>query len=147
MSELDAIDILMVEDNPADIRLAEEAFKYNKLSNKLHVVKNGVDAIKFLRKESPFEYVCEPDIILLDLNLPMMSGQDVLSEIKTDAALKQIPVVVLTTSEAEADIMKAYKNHANCYIAKPVDFEKFAEVVRKIEGFWFSVVKLPGSGN
>ena len=143
MSSGHSINILMVEDNPADIRLAEEAFKYNKLANNLHISKNGVDAMAFLKREDDYTEAARPDIILLDLNLPLMSGQEVLAAVKGDPELKRIPVVILTTSEAEIDILKAYKNHANCYISKPVDFEKFVDVVRQIEGFWFSVVKLP----
>ena len=143
MSQSEPINILMVEDNPADIRLAQEAFKFEKLANDLHFVKNGVDAIKYLRKEDGFKNEPSPDIVLLDLNLPLMSGQEVLAEVKTDPVLRRIPIVILTTSEAEIDVIKAYENHANCYISKPVDFEKFANVVRQIEGFWFSVVKLP----
>ena len=143
MSSGHSINILMVEDNPADIRLAEEAFKYNKLANNLHISKNGVDAMAFLKREDDYTEAARPDIILLDLNLPLMSGQEELAAVKGDPELKSIPVVILTTSEAEIDILKAYKNHANCYISKPVDFEKFVDVVRQIEGFWFSVVKLP----
>ena len=144
-NSVDRIDILMVEDNPADVRLAQEAFKYQKLSNPLNIVKDGVEAIKYLRKEGRYAEVARPDIILLDLNLPRMSGQEVLKTIKEDENLSTIPVVILSTSDAEKDILKAYQSHANCYITKPVDFEKFADVVRQVEGFWFSVVKLPNA--
>lgn len=133
----------MVEDNPADIRLTQEAFKYQKIANALHVVKDGVEALKFLRQEEAYENKPRPDIVMLDLNLPLLSGKEVLEAMKQDPSLKRIPVVILTTSEAERDIMHAYDNHANCYISKPVDFEKFVEVVRQIEGFWLSIVKLP----
>lgn len=145
MSSGDPIEILMVEDNPADVRLAQEAFKFQKLANNLHVAKDGLEALRFLKKEEEFADAITPDIVLLDLNLPKLSGQEVLAQVKNCPELKKIPVVVLTTSEAEKDIMTAYDNHANCYIAKPVDFEKFADIVRRIEGFWFSVVKLPNS--
>ena len=143
MSETEAIDILMVEDNPADIRLAVEAFKYQKLANTMNVAKDGFEALQYLRKEGEFASVSTPDIIFLDLNLPRVSGLEVLEQIKVDSELRKIPVVVLTTSDADTDVLKAYESYANCYITKPVDFEKFADIVRQIEGFWFSIVKLP----
>ncbi|MEM7673708.1 MAG: response regulator [Verrucomicrobiota bacterium] len=143
MSQGEPIEILMVEDNPADVRLAQEAFKLYKIKNKIHVAKNGVEALQFLNKEGAFAEMPSPDIILLDLNLPLKSGREVLEIIKEDSVLKRIPVVVLTTSEAEKDILHAYDHYANCYVSKPVDFDNFAEVIRKIEGFWFSVVKYP----
>ena len=137
------IEILLVEDSPSDAFLTREAFNSSKLLNKLHVVDNGVDAIAFLRRESPYTEAPRPDIILLDLNLPKMDGREVLQEIKTDDDLKIIPVVVLTSSEAEEDVLKSYNLHANCYVSKPVEFDKFARAVRAIREFWFTVVTLP----
>jgi CheY-like chemotaxis protein len=137
------VKILMVEDNPDDVDLTIEALKDGKIRNEMYVVNNGVDALAFLRKEGEYEGMPRPDVILLDLNLPKKNGREVLAEIKSDPDLIMIPVVVLTTSEAEEDILKAYKLHANCYITKPVDFEQFIKVVKSIEQFWFSVVKLP----
>ena len=123
--------------------LAQEALESAKVSNALHVVSDGVEALAFLRREPPYENAVRPDLILLDLNLPRKDGREVLEEIKNDDLLKSIPVVVLTTSQAEEDIMRAYGLHANCYISKPVDFEQFTHVVRAIESFWFTVVSLP----
>ncbi len=137
------IDILLVEDNPGDVRLTMEALKDVKMKNNLFVVNDGVEAIKFLRREGKYSSTPEPDLILLDLNLPKMDGREVLSEIKADPQLKSIPVVVLTISKAEEDIIRAYKLHANCYITKPVNLERFLEVVKAIEDFWISIVKLP----
>jgi two-component system response regulator len=137
------IEILLVEDSPSDALLTREALNTCKLLNKLHVVDNGVDAIAFLRREGPFASVPRPDLILLDLNLPKMDGRDVLREIKADGDLKIIPVVVLTSSDAEEDILKSYNLSANCYITKPVEFDKFVKVVRSIREFWFAVVTLP----
>jgi two-component system, chemotaxis family, response regulator Rcp1 len=137
------IEMLLVEDSPTDILLAKEALELSKVSNKLHVVTDGVEALAFLRKEGQYRDMPRPDLILLDLNLPKKDGREVLAEIKTDDALKRIPVVVLTTSEEERDIVESYGHHANCYIIKPVDFEKFTQVVREIENFWLSVVTLP----
>ena len=137
------IDILLVEDSPTDVLLAREALEHAKVLNTLHVVDDGVEAIQFLRREPPFENVPRPDLILLDLNLPRKDGREVLADIKTDEHLKRIPVVVLTTSQAEEDVHKAYGLHANCYISKPVDFHQFTNVVRAIESFWFTVVSLP----
>ena len=136
-------EILLVEDSPTDALLAKEALKFSKVLNNLHTVMDGVDAIAFLRKEGEYANVPRPDIILLDLNMPRMDGREVLKEIKADEDLKLIPVVVLTTSMDEIDVLKAYGLHANCYIVKPVDFEKFAEIVRTIEIFWLVVVTLP----
>ncbi len=138
------VEILLVEDSPTDALLAKEALELSKIANTLHVVKDGVEAMAFLRGEAPFEEAPRPGLVLLDLNLPRKDGREVLSEIKTDEALKRIPVIVLTTSESEADVVKAYGLHANCYIVKPVDFEKFAQIVTSIENFWFSVVTLAG---
>jgi len=139
----ESIEILMVEDSPSDALLTKEALSQAKVANTLHIVENGVDALSFLHKEGRYADAPTPDLILLDLNLPKKDGREVLEEIKNDDKLKTIPVVVLTTSEAEGDILKSYQLHANCYITKPVDFAEFAEVVRRIEAFWFTVVKLP----
>lgn len=140
---LRAIEILLVEDSPTDVLMTEEALKYAKVLNNLHVVENGVDAMAFLRREGAHAGAPRPDLILLDLNLPRKDGREVLADIKADPVLKIIPVVVLTTSKAEEDVIKAYGLHANCYVTKPVDFASFAEVVRSIEQFWFTVVTLP----
>lgn len=137
------MNVLLVEDNPGDVRLTQEAFKEAKMSINLDVTMDGAEAIKFLRKEAPYEDSVIPDLILLDLNLPKKDGREVLKEIKTDDMLKRIPVVVLTTSNAEQDIMKSYNLHVNCYINKPVDFEKFFDIIQKIEEFWLSTAILP----
>lgn len=137
------VDILLVEDSPTDVLLAQEALEQAKLLNTLHVVSDGVEAMQFLRREAPYTDVARPDLILLDLNLPRKDGREVLEEIKNDPILKRIPVVVLTTSKAEEDVLKAYGLHANCYVSKPVDFEQFTNVVKAIESFWFTVVLLP----
>jgi len=137
------IDILMVEDNLGDARLTQEALKESKMLNNLFHAKDGVEAMEFLRKEGKFKDVPTPDIILLDLNLPRKDGREVLAELKAIPKLKNIPVVVLTTSDAEQDILMSYNLHANCYITKPVDLDKFIEIVRGIENFWLSIVKLP----
>ncbi|CAN5162685.1 response regulator [soil metagenome] len=137
-------EILLIEDSPSDVLLAKEALADSRVANNLHEVTDGVEAMKFLRKEGPYTRVPRPDLILLDLNLPRKDGREVLAEIKSDENLKRIPVVVLTTSKSEADVMKAYGLHANCYIVKPVDFEQFAQVVRSVENFWFAVVTLAG---
>lgn len=139
----EAIEILVIEDNKVDIAVTKEALKISKVLNNLSIVEDGEEAIKYLRKEGNYKNMPRPDLILLDLNLPKLDGREVLSIIKKDDELKAIPVVVLTVSEDEADIADAYNLHANCYITKPVDFEKFEEIVRKIESFWFSIVKLP----
>src|SRR6185295_10460754 len=137
------IEILLVEDNPGDERLTREALKEGKVYNNLHWVKDGVEAMAFLRREGKYASAPRPDIVLLDLNLPKKDGREVLQEIKTDSDLKRIPVVVLTTSKAEEDVMKTYNLHANCYVTKPVDLEKFIVVVRSIDAFWLTVVTLP----
>ncbi|HEX8463635.1 MAG TPA: response regulator [Abditibacterium sp.] len=139
------VDILLVEDSPTDVLLAQEALEEAKVLNTLHVVSDGVEAMQYLRREAPFQDATRPDLVLLDLNLPRKDGREVLAEIKADAKLKTIPVVVLTTSKAEEDILRAYGLHANCYVAKPVDFDRFALVVKAIENFWFTVVSLPQS--
>jgi CheY-like chemotaxis protein len=137
------IHILLVEDNPADVRLTEEAMRESKILNSLSVVNDGVEALAFLKKEGNYINASRPDLILLDLNLPKKDGREVLEEIKNDSGLRTIPVVVLTTSEAHTDVVKSYNLHANCYITKPVELEKFMEIVRVIENFWFGIVKLP----
>lgn len=137
------VNVLLVEDNPGDVRLTQEAFKEAKISINLDVTMDGAEAIKFLRKEDEYADVVTPDLILLDLNLPKKDGREVLKEIKTDDLLKRIPVVVLTTSNAEQDIMKSYNLHVNCYINKPVDFEKFFDIIQKIEEFWLTTAILP----
>jgi CheY-like chemotaxis protein len=137
------IEILLVEDNPGDIELTQEAFAESKIYNNIHAVNDGVEALDFLRKKGKFATAVTPDVILLDLNMPRMDGKEVLEIVKNDAALRLIPIVILTSSEAEKDIVRSYKLHANCYINKPVDLECFLEVVRAIEDFWLSVVKLP----
>lgn len=139
-----AIDILLVEDNPADVRLTQEALKEGKVKNSLHIAEDGEAAMDFLYKRGGHAGAPTPDLILLDLNLPKKDGREVLEEIKTDETLKRIPVVILTVSQAEEDILRTYDLNANCFISKPVDFEQFVRVVRSIEDFWLSVVKLPG---
>ena len=140
---LKPVEILMVEDNPADVRLAMEALKESKLLNTVSVVEDGVEAMAFLRREGKYAGAARPDAILLDLNLPRKDGREVLAEIKADERLKRIPVVVLTTSQAEQDIVKAYDLSANCYITKPVNLDQFIAVVRAVGEFWFSIVRLP----
>jgi two-component system response regulator len=138
-----SIEILLVEDNPADVRLTQEALKEAKVRNHLHVVEDGVAAMEFLLRKGDYSDVPRPDLILLDLNLPKKDGREVLEEIKQDSSLKRIPVVVLTTSQAEEDILKTYNLHANCYVTKPVDLDQFIRIVRSIEDFWLTIVKLP----
>ncbi len=140
---MQAIEILLVEDNPGDIRLTQEALKDSKLHNNLSVVEDGVEALAFLRCEGKYAKAPRPDIILLDLNLPRKDGREVLEEIKSHDTLKRIPVVVLTTSDDDMDIIATYNLHANCYITKPVDLQQFVRIVKSIENFWFSIVKLP----
>ena len=137
------IEILLVEDNPADVRLTLLAFKDCKVYNNMHTAKDGVAALSFLRREGEYKDVPRPDIILLDLNLPRKDGREVLKEIKADNKLKNIPVVVLTVSQAEEDILKSYDLNANCYICKPIDFDQFIKIIRSIEEFWLTIVKLP----
>ena len=144
MCNLDgSIEVLLVEDNPGDVRLTKEALKEGKLLNHVTVVGDGVEALSFLRIQGQYADAAPPDLILLDLNLPKKDGRQVLAEIKTDPSLRRIPVVVLTTSSAEEDILKTYDLHANCYITKPVDLEQFMRVVKSIEDFWVTVVRLP----
>jgi chemotaxis family two-component system response regulator Rcp1 len=142
-SNIKLADILLVEDNPGDVRLAREALKDSKLLNKLYEVEDGVKAMAFLRQEGSYADVPRPDLVLLDLNLPRKNGREVLAEIKADEILRGIPVVILTISRADEDVLKSYDLHANCFISKPFDMEQFVKVVRSIEDFWFSIVRLP----
>ena len=143
INNLRPVNILLVEDNPGDVRLTQEAFKEGRLSINLDVAMDGVEALKFLKKEAPYEDACTPDLILLDLNLPKRDGREVLHEVKNDESLKRIPVVILTTSSAEQDVMKSYNLHVNCYINKPVDFDKFFNIIQRIEDFWLTTAILP----
>jgi CheY-like chemotaxis protein len=143
----DPIEILLVEDNPGDVELTREMVENSKVRNVINNVTDGFEAMAYLRREHPYGKAKRPDLILLDLNLPRKDGRTTLSEIKQDSQLKDIPVVVLTTSEAEADILRSYQLHANCYITKPVDLPKFANIIRSIEDFWLTVVKLPRRGS
>jgi two-component system, chemotaxis family, response regulator Rcp1 len=141
-----AVEILLVEDNPGDVRLTKEALKEAKVINNLTVMKDGMEALAFLRRQGPYANATTPHLILLDLNLPKKDGREVLAEIKADDKLKRIPVVVLTTSQDEQDVFKSYHLHANCYITKPVDLEQFMTVVKSIEDFWLGIVVLPKDG-
>ena len=140
---VETIDILLVEDNPGDVRLTKEALKDAKVLNDVHVVQDGVEAMLFLHREGKFSKMPTPDLILLDLNLPKKDGREVLAEIKQDEKLKRIPVVVLTTSKADEDIIRSYNLHANAYITKPVDLNRFIEIMHTLQEFWFSIVRLP----
>lgn len=137
------IDILLIEDSPADILITQEALEQAKLLNTIHVVEDGIEAMAYLRRQNHYATARRPDLILLDLNLPKMNGREVLAEIKADPSLKLIPVVVLTTSQAEEDVLRAYNLHANCYVVKPVEFASFVRAVQSIHHFWFTVVTLP----
>jgi len=137
------IEILLVEDNPGDVRLAVEALKDAKVNNRLHIVEDGVEAMAFLRREGKYSEVPRPDVVLLDLNLPRRDGREVLADIKDDPVLKRIPVVILTVSKAEEDVLRTYDLHANCYITKPIDLDQFIRVVKAIEDFWLTIVRLP----
>jgi len=139
----DVVEILLVEDSPADARLTQEAFKDGKVRNNLAVVSDGLQAMAYLRREGRFADAARPDLVLLDLNLPKMDGREVLKRMKTDPGLMTIPVVILTTSQADVDVLAAYEYHANCYIQKPVDLTRFLAVIAAIETFWLTVVKLP----
>jgi CheY-like chemotaxis protein len=141
---LDVIDVLLVEDDDGDVLMTKEAFEHHKIRNHLHVVNDGEQALQFLRREGEYADAPRPGLILLDLNLPRRDGREVLAELKDDPELRLIPVVVLTTSEAEEDIVRSYSLHANAYVSKPVDFERFIEVIRQIDDFFVTVVKLPG---
>lgn len=137
------VEILLVEDNPADVRLTQEALKETKVLNNLSVVADGEQALDYLNRRGPYADAARPDLILLDLNLPKKDGREVLADIKADERLRRIPVVILTTSEAEQDILRTYNLYANCYITKPVDLDQFITVVKSVENFWLSIVKLP----
>jgi CheY-like chemotaxis protein len=139
------IEVLLVEDDPGDVLLIEEAFEFNKVRNSLSVVSDGVEALAFLRREGAYADSPRPGLILLDLNLPRKDGREVLADVKADPGLRSIPVVVLTTSKAEEDVLRSYDLHANAYVTKPVDFDRFIEVVRQIDEFFVSVVRLPGA--
>ncbi|WP_433324449.1 response regulator [Spirillospora sp. CA-294931] len=141
--EVRPIEVLLVEDDPGDVLLTTEAFEHNKVKNTLHVVNDGEQAMAFLRREAPYEDVPRPDLVLLDLNLPRKDGREVLEEIKSDDGLRRLPVVVLTTSEADEDILRSYNLHANAYVTKPVDFDQFISVIQRIDDFFVTVVKLP----
>ena len=141
--EAPPVEILLVEDNPGDYRLTQEALREGKVYNNLHWAQDGVEALEFLRRRGKYADVPRPDIVLLDLNLPKKDGREVLSEMKSDAALRTIPVVILTTSQAEEDVLRSYDLHANAYVTKPVDFDRFIEVVQQIDDFFVTVVKLP----
>jgi CheY-like chemotaxis protein len=142
-SNTETIEILLVEDNVRDARLAEETLKDSKIHNRLYHVEDGVEAMQFLHRQGEYSRAPHPDLVLLDLNLPRKDGREVLAEIKEDAELRLVPVVVLTTSEAERDLVKTYDLHANAYVVKPIDLDRFIEVVQAIEDFWFAIVKLP----
>jgi CheY-like chemotaxis protein len=137
------IEVLLVEDDPGDVQLTQEAFEDYKVRNRLTVVSDGVGALAYLRRQEPYRDAVRPDLVLLDLNLPGRDGREVLAEIKNDESLRQIPVVILTTSQADEDVLRSYQLHANAYVTKPVDFERFINVVRRIDDFFVSVVKLP----
>lgn len=145
MSYIDPIRILLVEDSPGDVRLTIEALKDGKVRNELSVVGDGIEALAFLQREGKYAEAPRPDLILLDLNLPKLNGRELLAIIKQDDSLKRIPIVVLTTSEAETDVLRVYDLNANCYITKPVDLDKFITVIKAIEDFWLTIVKLPRS--
>lgn len=146
LSQIKPIEILLIEDNPGDIRLTVEAFKEIKLLNNLYVVEDGIEAIAYLKNEGKYKKQPRPDLILLDLNLPKKDGREVLGEIKKDNDLKRIPVIILTISQADEDIITTYNLHANCYVNKPINMEQFVKVVKSIGDFWFSIVKLPPNG-
>jgi len=142
-TELEVVDVLLVEDDPGDILMTREAFQHHKIQNKLHVVTDGEQALQFLHRTGEYTSAPRPGLILLDLNLPRRSGHEVLAELKEDPQLRVLPVVILTTSQAEEDILRSYSLHANAYVSKPVDFERFMDVIRQIDNFFVTVVKLP----
>jgi chemotaxis family two-component system response regulator Rcp1 len=139
------VEFLLAEDNPGDVRLTKEALRESKISNNLNVVPDGVEAMAFLRREGKYFEAPRPDVILLDLNLPKKDGREVLAEVKADPHLRLIPVVIITSSEAEQDVLRTYELHANCYVTKPVDLEQFIKVIQSIETFWLTIVTLPSS--
>lgn len=139
------VEFLLAEDNPGDVRLTKEALRESKISNNLNVVPDGVEAMAFLRREEKYADAPRPDVILLDLNLPKKDGREVLAEVKADPSLRLIPVVIITSSEAEQDVLKTYELYANCYVTKPVDLEQFIKVIQSIETFWLTIVTLPSS--
>jgi CheY-like chemotaxis protein len=143
LTECEIVDVLLVEDDPGDILMTREAFQHHKIQNKLHVVTDGEQALQFLHRTGGYASVPRPGLILLDLNLPRRSGHEVLAELKEDPQLRVIPVVILTTSQAEEDILRSYSLHANAYVSKPVDFERFMDIIRQIDSFFVTVVKLP----
>jgi CheY-like chemotaxis protein len=143
-TRLDVIHVLLIEDDDGDVLMTREAFEHHKIRNHLHVVQDGEEALQFLHREGPYADAPRPGLILLDLNLPRRDGREVLAELKADPELRVIPVVVLTTSEAEEDILRSYSLHANAYVSKPVDFDRFIDVIRQIDDFFVTVVKLPG---
>lgn len=143
--DLDLISILLVEDNPGDVRLIQEVFQDGKIFNHLDVARDGEEAMSYLYQQGAYKQMAKPDLILLDLNLPKKNGSEVLSEIKSDEHLKRIPVIILTASKAEEDIARAYNQHANCYLTKPIDLNQFINVVQQIKSFWLSIVQLPAS--
>ncbi len=145
-SSQDTAQILLVEDNPADVLLMQEAFKDSTIVDQIHVVVDGEEALDFLRKENQYEDVVRPDLILLDLNLPKIDGREVLIELNKDPQLRRIPVIVLSSSKVEKDILESYDNSANCYIVKPIELEKFVKIVETIESFWFGLAALPNRG-
>jgi CheY-like chemotaxis protein len=145
MQNLKFVEILLIEDNPGDARLTQEALNDGKIKNNLHIAYDGVEATDFLFRRNEYQNAPRPDLIILDLNLPKKNGLEVLAEIKADPGLKSIPVIVLTVSKAEEDIVRSYNLHANCFLIKPLDLNQFFEVVRSIEDFWLSLVKLPRS--
>lgn len=144
MPQVDPVNILYVEDNPGDVRLMREALATNGTPSRLSVVEDGELAVRFLRGDEPYGGVARPDLIFLDLNLPKKDGREVLAEVKTDMSLRRIPVIVLTTSEADRDVQNAYDLHANCYVKKPTDLDEYLQVIKECERFWLSVVRLPG---
>jgi len=143
MENLKIVEILLIEDNPGDVRLTQEALKEGKIKNNLHVISDGAEATDFLFKRNQYQNAPRPDLIILDLNLPRKNGQEVLAEIKADDNLKSIPVIILTISKAEEDIIRSYNLHANCFLVKPIELNKFFEVVKSIENFWLTLVKFP----
>ncbi len=144
LNNMNLVNLLLIEDNPGDIKLIKETLKENRFLTELTVITDGEEALNYLKRRGEYEFEPHPDLILLDLNLPRLNGQEILAEIKKDEELKRIPVIVLTSSTEENDIYKSYNLNANCYISKPVDLDNFIKVIRSIENFWLTIVKLPG---